>query len=532
MEIEKAEALLPAAEYVRMSTDLQKYSIENQSIVNHAYAVSRGMEIVRTYSDQGRSGLSLDGRDALKRLIDEVERGTADFKAILVYDVSRWGRFQDMDEGGHLEYVCKRAGISVCYCAEQFENDGSLISAIVKSIKRAMAGEYSRELSVKVFAGQARLARLGFKIGGPELYGWRRMLVDQAGKRKFTLANGERKSIQTDRVILVPGPSDEVNAVRWIFSTFVRKRQTEFEIAASLNKKGIKPNRARQWSYSTVRKILRSEIYIGNSTWNRTSIKLHSARVVNPREKWVRADGIIEPMIEPKLFDAAQAIFRERSRVCSEEEKLEPLRRLLRKRRVLTGKIISQSNEVASLSSYVKRFGSIRRVYKLIGYAGCRKSPARIRPVSTAASFRITNEAILNLLKGLLNKHGYLTTSIIDDSPGVPCSSTIIRRFGSLSRAYQLVGFPACANSAHGHLPACAMQGISSRFSNDQFLEVLRLLLAKRGTLTAKIIDRAKGVPSASAYCKRFGSLARAYQLIGYNPLKRSGLRLNRRCRG
>jgi hypothetical protein len=40
------------------------------------------------------------------------------------------------------------------YCAEQFDNDGSPISTIVKGVKSAMAGEYSRELSTKVFAGQ------------------------------------------------------------------------------------------------------------------------------------------------------------------------------------------------------------------------------------------------------------------------------------------------------------------------------------------------------------------------------------------
>ena len=51
-------------------------------------------------------------------------------------------------------YFCRRAGIEVLYCAEQFANDGSIASTIVKTVKRAMAGEYSRELSTKVFAGQ------------------------------------------------------------------------------------------------------------------------------------------------------------------------------------------------------------------------------------------------------------------------------------------------------------------------------------------------------------------------------------------
>ncbi|MFC3119371.1 recombinase family protein [Jhaorihella thermophila] len=111
----------------------------------------RGIEIVKTYADDGKSGLSIGGRAALQQLIADVEAGAADFNVILVYDVSRWGRFQDADESAYYEYICKRAGIQVAYCAEQFENDGSPVSTIVKGVKRAMAGEYSRELSAKVF---------------------------------------------------------------------------------------------------------------------------------------------------------------------------------------------------------------------------------------------------------------------------------------------------------------------------------------------------------------------------------------------
>ena len=157
-----AGASVPAAEYVRMSTEHQKYSTENQADAIRQYAEHRGFTIIRTYADEGKSGLKIDGRDALKRLIADVERGTADFKAVLVYDVSRWGRFQDADESAYYEYICRRAGIAVQYCAEQFENDGSPSSVIVKSVKRAMAGEYSRELSAKVFAGQCRLIELGY----------------------------------------------------------------------------------------------------------------------------------------------------------------------------------------------------------------------------------------------------------------------------------------------------------------------------------------------------------------------------------
>ena len=109
---------------------------ENQRDKLREYAAQRGIEIVRTYADDGKSGLRIDGRQALQRLIKDVENGAVPFQVILVYDVSRWGRFQDADESAYYEYICRRAGIQVAYCAEQFENDGSPVSNIVKSVKR------------------------------------------------------------------------------------------------------------------------------------------------------------------------------------------------------------------------------------------------------------------------------------------------------------------------------------------------------------------------------------------------------------
>lgn len=142
-----------AVAYVRMSTEHQQYSTENQLDVIRVFAETRDLEVVRVYADEGKSGLRLDGRDSLKALLRDAESGNADFSVVLVYDVSRWGRFQDPDESASYEIRCKHAGVKVLYCAEQFENDGSPVSSIIKSVKRTMAGEYSRELSVKVHAG-------------------------------------------------------------------------------------------------------------------------------------------------------------------------------------------------------------------------------------------------------------------------------------------------------------------------------------------------------------------------------------------
>jgi DNA invertase Pin-like site-specific DNA recombinase len=202
-----------AAEYVRMSTEHQQYSTDNQHHRIQEYASHHNIEIVKTYADEGKSGLRIDGRKAFQQLIDDVQHGRVDFETILVYDVSRWGRFQDADESAYYEYICKRAGINVIYCAEQFENDGSPISTIVKGVKKAMAGEYSRELSTKVFAGQCRLIELGFRQGGAAGYGLKRILIDQFGAMKGELKPGEYKSLQTDRVILTAGTQEEVKVI-------------------------------------------------------------------------------------------------------------------------------------------------------------------------------------------------------------------------------------------------------------------------------------------------------------------------------
>src|ERR1700757_4580543 len=87
--------LTPVAEYMRMSTDHQKYSMEFQSGAIRRFAVQNQMSVVRTYLDDGKSGLTLKGRPGLQALLRDVIAVQRDFAAILVYDVSRWGRFQD-----------------------------------------------------------------------------------------------------------------------------------------------------------------------------------------------------------------------------------------------------------------------------------------------------------------------------------------------------------------------------------------------------------------------------------------------------
>ncbi|WP_298826343.1 recombinase family protein [uncultured Piscinibacter sp.] len=357
-----------AAQYVRMSTEHQQYSTENQGDKIREYAVRRNLEIVRTYADEGKSGLRIDGREALQRLIRDVESGNVDFQIILVYDVSRWGRFQDADESAYYEYICRRAGIQVAYCAEQFENDGSPVSTIVKGVKRAMAGEYSRELSAKVFAGQCRLIELGFRQGGPAGYGLRRVLIDQSGQIKSELARGEQKSLQTDRVVLAPGPQEEIDLVNEMFRWFINDGLVESHIAGRLNGMRMKTDLGRDWTRATVHQVLTNEKYVGANVYNRISFKLKKLRVHNPPEMWIRRDGAFAPIVPADVFYTAQGIIRARARRYSDEELLERLRGLFRNRGYLSGLVIDEAEGMPSSTVYAHRFGSLVRAYQLVGF--------------------------------------------------------------------------------------------------------------------------------------------------------------------
>lgn len=364
----RAEAVTPVAEYVRMSTDHQKYSTENQSDAIRAYASAHGMTVVRTFRDEGKSGLDIDGREALQTLLNEVESGRANFEAVLVFDVSRWGRFQNSDEAAFYEYRCTRAGVRVIYIAEPFDNDGSPLATIVKGVKRSMAAEYSRELSSKVFAGQCRLAGLGFHQAGPAGFGLRRALIDGERRPKGLLAPGERKSIQTDRVILVPGPEEEVRIVQNIYKLFVEDDLSEADIATHLNILSVPTDLGRAWSRATVHQVLTNEKYVGTNVYGRRSGKLKQPSRPVPPEKWVRCDAAFKGIVSKEVFLEVRRRIAERSQRLSDQQMLDLLQRLLEKVGELSGFIIDEQEGSPSSSAYRNRFGGLTKAYRLIGY--------------------------------------------------------------------------------------------------------------------------------------------------------------------
>jgi DNA invertase Pin-like site-specific DNA recombinase len=518
---------VPAAQYLRMSTEHQRYSCANQAAAIAEYAARRGYDLQVSYFDAGKSGLTLRERGGLQAMMAAALDRARPFQAILVLDVSRWGRFQDVDESAHYEFLCRAAGVDVVYCGEPFENDGSPGTALIKQMKRVMAAEFSRELSAKVARARRQQALLGFHQGGSLPYGVRRLIVDARGRPRANLEPGERKAFSSDRVVLVHGPPEEIATVRRIYRRFVEDGRALKTIARELNARGTPATYGRPWTAWQVRTVLTHEIMIGVYVFGRTRRRLKlSPRLELPSDEWVRVP-MMAPIVSPRLHRRAA----ERLALPNRREKLEnkamlgALKRLLRARGRLSGAIIDASQSAPPSSAYKRHFGTLAKAYAAIGYT------PRTREWPGIEHAPATDADLLDLLKRLHAKHGYICGRLIDEAPDLPSHQLYMKRFGSLTAAFEKAGVVTCSQKEaylrsieRGTAAICTgALGIprGSKWADGVLLDGLRRLAARDGKVNCESIDADPNLPSASTYVHRFGSLLSAYALVGLPATKR-----------
>lgn len=441
------------AQYVRMSTERQEYSITLQAAAIAAYAAKRGYEVVRTYADEGVSGLTAEKRPGLQSMMRDVLTGETDFCLLLVYDVSRLGRFQNPDEAAHYEFLCNDAGVRIEYCAEQFANDGNLPSLLLKNIKRVMAAEYSRDLSAKVSGAQLALSAEGFWQGGPPGYGLRRQQVFSDGSLGRRLLRGDRKGPQCGRTILVPGPDAEVQTVRRIFDLYVRQEMPVRAIARLLNEEGV-PGPRGAWPAHLIHDVLSNEKYVGTNIINKTSRRLGGTSKRQPKDEWVRTAGAFVAIVDFQLFEAAQARRLRLRRKFTEAEMLEGLVKLHQARGGVSSRLIDACPDLPSSHAYCLRFGSLLSAYQKAGVAltwrhktAAKKfGPSRVRASQRNIVCGRSSEDLVPMLRAVLAKRGALSKIIIEEEFGIGAYSAATYRFGGGRRMYALVGYKPTRN--------------------------------------------------------------------------------------
>lgn len=360
-----APALIRAIAYYRHSAqDRQENSIPIQQDQVRAWAKQHGVEIIREFCDAGRSGLNSEGRPAFTEMMDEWIAKRHDFEYVLCLDVSRWGRFQDIDLSAQFSAICKKNGKQVIYTTIGKPREDDPLYPVYVQFERFRAAQYSRELSDKVWRGCVKIAEQGYWAGGPPPYGLQRLLLDEKREPLNVLQPGQRKGIQNQRVTLVEGPPEEVQVIRRIFEAFVAQGHSEYKIAEDLNRDGILSPSGRRWGAGGILARLRNEKYAGTMVYNQTSGKLKTPKHPNPPEKWVRTPEAFTGVIDFELYLQAQEILEKRKQRYDPDYMLRMLDMLYQTHGMIRPGLLRTNAELPSAGGYSREFGSLDAAFQ------------------------------------------------------------------------------------------------------------------------------------------------------------------------
>jgi DNA invertase Pin-like site-specific DNA recombinase len=393
---------IKAAQYVRMSTDQQPLSIDTQKAAIKVYADKHHFEIVSTYADEACSGLRLIGRGGMQKLLKDVMDAACDFKAILVLDVSRWGRFQDVDESAYYEYHCRKNGVEVIYVAEMFGTNSTPFDAVMKQLKRTMAAEYSRELGVKSRSGQATAVSLGFATGRLPCIGYRREAVPADGGECRLLGLHERKPRITDRVRWVLGPDHEIDAIRWIFAEYANTKSTIKGIVRTLQTNRLTSHRGEQITQYMVRNLLGCEIVLGIFSWGTRTPDKSVTNILRMSES-VRNCKMVPPLVDLETWNRTQTKLQQIADLnrngLDRQDMLGKLRKALKRNPLLSWSQFVPSG-LAHAATYKKHFGSVAEAFRLA------QRPPALADMGSAPTIRVHKRFFLRDLYQALMSYG------------------------------------------------------------------------------------------------------------------------------
>jgi DNA invertase Pin-like site-specific DNA recombinase len=284
--------LIPAVAYYRMSTDQQEASVPRQREAVQAWSKVNGYRIIREYVDEGISGDATEKRKDFLRMREDA--GTLrDFKAILCWDKDRFGRFDSIEQGYWVKPI-RDAGVRLVTVAQGVIDWDSFGGRIVDAALAESKHEFLRSISRNITSGQIRSAKAAYFVGGNVPYAFDRMLVNERGEPQRRILRGQ----QTDKpkgwhCILVPSENlEELEAVRWIFQTYVEREVSLQTLAAWLNQRDIpgpasKPGKPAKWTRATVHSVLENAHYAGDLVWGEYSSGKYT-RVINGEAQAVK----------------------------------------------------------------------------------------------------------------------------------------------------------------------------------------------------------------------------------------------------
>jgi len=281
---------------------LQEASLDQQKEKVLQFAKENSINMIEFFAEEA-CGENVEGRPQFRRMIERC-KSDEPFEYVFVYDMSRWGRFENPKEAVYWEVEVERAGRKVVFVSEGFKEEG-IGTSITNFVKSAEASEYLKNIRRQTARGMIYNAKKGFWMGGRPPYGYDRAIVEK-GKVIEVLQEGRRKGIKDQKIKLTPNKR-QAKVVRTIFLMFTKQGFSVHTIVRHLNNSNYTPPRGRMWSKSSIWRILHNEAYIGTLVYNRENgHKRHGKHKYNSKEHWVVVEGAHEPIIPMELWEMVQ----------------------------------------------------------------------------------------------------------------------------------------------------------------------------------------------------------------------------------
>lgn len=293
---------VPAVVYLRMSSDKQEASIAAQREAVHAYAEQHGYHILREYIDEGISGDDTAKRKAFQRMIADADAG--EFKAVLCWDVDRFGRF-DSIEAGRWIYPLRQAGVALATVAQGRTDWNDFASRMIFGIQQEAKHAFLRDLSRNVVRGHLAKAKLGLWQGGIAPYGYR--IVDR-------------------KIVVDPATAP---VVRRIFAEYADHGTSLRSLADKLNNEKIPSPGGKKWRFMGIRVMLMHDVYVGTYTYAKSSDAKYNhatkdgivegpnrvkTRGYRNNSSYPSIPNNHEAIVSPETFAKVQRMFKDRKR--------------------------------------------------------------------------------------------------------------------------------------------------------------------------------------------------------------------------
>ena len=322
-----SQALWRAALYTRLSREdgdkLESDSIANQRALLEEFAARQpDLQVVGQYSDDGYTGTNFD-RPNFQRMMADIEAGK--INCVIVKDLSRFGR-DYINSGQYLERWFPEHGVRFLAVNDHIDSEAGPYDMLLP-FKNVFNEQYARDISNKVKSAMQAKQRQGAFIGAFASYGYRKdpedhnkLLIDPSAaaivRRVFDLYEQGNGKIRIAKLLNeegIPCPSEykKLNGERY--------------------HNGQKLEKTTYWTYATIHRMLKNQMYIGNMEQGRAPRQImHGKARQLDRSQWTVVEGTHEPIISRQQWDRVQALLAKDTRAPSFEQNISPFAGFLR----------------------------------------------------------------------------------------------------------------------------------------------------------------------------------------------------------